>query len=135
MLILIALFLIFTSSKCQKDGDDCNRTIIIKNSSSQNIIYSTKGTLGTNPSKCVLTKRAELQPDELYNETLLRMCWDEELKYRNLEIYIVDPENFNQNGFYDCDSIPFYNIILQHYILTQIDIEMLSHNNWTITYP
>lgn len=130
-LLSILCLLILSASKCKKESKDCHYSIKITNKSSAKIIYSTKGTLGTDPSKCLLSKNAELNPNEVYDERL-RMCWEDELKYRNFEFYIVDPANFNQGGFYNCDSIEHYNTVLKHYVLTLDD---LKNNNFTVTYP
>ena len=130
-LVSTLCFLLLTASQCHKEGNDCHYSIKITNGSSAKIIYSTKGTLGTDPSKCLLSKNAELEPNESYEESL-RICWEDELKYRNFEFYIIDPANFNQEGFYDCDSIEYYNTVLSHYVLT---LEDVKNNNFTITYP
>jgi hypothetical protein len=129
--VFIALLFILSSSKCKKEGDNCHYGIVITNKSSSKVIYSKIGTLATDSSKCLLSKRAELQPNESYEETL-RMSWEVELTYRNLEFYIVDPANFNQGGFYNCDSIEQYNRVLKHYALT---LDNLKAMNFTVTYP
>jgi hypothetical protein len=130
---LILLILPLFSSKCKKEGDDCHYTITIKNEGIIKVIYSTV-LYYEDRTKCLLTRNSELNPTESYEEHL-RMCWENELKYRNFEFYIVDPSNFNEGGFYDCDSIEHKNSILRHYIITESDLANLKANNFTITYP
>lgn len=130
-ILFLLLALPLTSSKCKKE--DCNKVITIKNLSNQKVIYSTVLYDGSNPAMCFLTRNAELNPNETYDERL-RMCWEVELKERNFEFYIVDPANFNEGTFYNCDSIELRNIILRHYVITESDLDNLRANNFTITY-
>jgi hypothetical protein len=134
IIILLFLSLTLSASQCKKEGDDCHYGIKVLNKSSSKVIYSLKLSYGGDSLKCLLQSIAELEPNNFY-EQMLKMCWEDELKFRNFEFYIVDPSHFNAIGFYDCDSIEYYNTILKHYIITSNDIETLKANNWTITYP
>ena len=133
LLILVSM-LVLLSSTCKKEGEDCHKVITIINNSSSKVIYSTILYDALISSNCFLSKRAELDPYESYEESL-RMCWEDELEQRNYEFFIVDPLFFNEGGFYDCDSIEYKNTILKHYNLSVNDLEMLKENNFTITYP
>lgn len=126
--------IIFSASTCQKEEKNCHKTITVINNSNSKVIYSTILYDALNSSKCLLSKRAELEPDESYEENL-KMCWEDELKQRDFEFFIIDTLNFNESGFYGCDSIEYKNKILKHYILTKDDLEVLKQNNFTITYP
>lgn len=134
MFILFLCLILLSASTCQKEGKDCHKTITIINHSNSKVIYSTILYDALNSSNCLLSKRAELNPDESCEERL-KMCWEDELKQRDFEFFIVDTLNFNEGGFYDCDSIEYKNKILKHYILSKDDLEVLKQNNFTITYP
>lgn len=127
--IITVLFLTLSASLCNKE--ECHRTITIKNVSSQKVIYSSILYDGLNPSKCLLTKNAELNSNDFYIQES-RSCWEDRLKNRNFEFYIVDPSNFNTGSFYSCDSIEIKNTILKHYVLTLDD---LKQSNFIVTYP
>ncbi len=135
IIILLFLSLTLSASQCKKEGDDCHYEIKIINKSSSKAIYSIKASDGGDPSRCILNNIAELEPNATHIQQSYRSCWEERLKTRTFEFYIVDPSHFNAIGFYDCDSIEYYNTILKHYIITSNDIETLKANNWTITYP
>lgn len=117
---------------CRKEGKDCHHNVMIRNNSTNSVVYALKFTLGTDPSKCVL-QGSVLQP----NETILkdsRNCWENELSNGStFDFYIVDTAHFNnQNQFYTCDSIGIKNAVLKHYVLSLQD---LRNNNFVITYP
>ena len=132
-LLLIILMLPLFSAKCKKGDDDCHYTITIKNEGVEKVIYSTV-LYHDNRTKCFLTKNAELNPSESF-EQRIRICREDRLKHQNFEFYIVDNDGFSEGGFYDCDSIEYRNTILKHYVITQADLEQLRANNFIITYP
>lgn len=114
---------------CEREKD-CHRKIVIKNLSSQTIIYATILYNGEDTTQLVLTRNAEIKPYEQYND-LSRICWEDRLKNRKFEFYVADPAHFNIGGFYRYDSIYIKNKILKHYIVT---LEELILNNFVIVY-
>ena len=131
-ILFLFLILPLLASQCKKE--DCSKVITIKNNSDQNVIYSLVLTNGLNRSQCFLGRNAELHPNESYEQDI-RVCWELELMERDFEFYIIDPDGFNEGGFYSCDSIAFRNTVLKHYILTADDLDSLKAANFTITYP
>lgn len=129
--ILILSLLILSSSKCEKEGEDCHYDIVIKNNSNTDIIFAYK--FITIESKCKLDGREIKTSQKIIEDS--RTCWENKLSQGKLyESFILDPNNFNtsEDGFYDCDSIPYKNTILKHIVLT---LDELKANNFTITYP
>jgi hypothetical protein len=108
ILLILVSMLVLLSSTCKKEGEDCHKVITIINNSSDTIIFATKSYYYNNSlyTLCKL-EGLELIPNESYEESLLRMCWEDELEQRNYEFFIVDPLSFNEGGFYDCDSIEY----------------------------
>jgi hypothetical protein len=133
-IFLILLLIPLLSSKCKKERDDCHKKITIQNNSGDTVIYSMKSRSTMDITQCFFSKNAVLSSKDSYDEHL-RMCWEDELKERDFEFYILDPKNSNTGVYYDCDSIEQRNTILRHYIFTQNDLDNLKANNFTITYP
>lgn len=130
--VLIISLLILSSSRCEKEGEDCHYSITVKNNSDIDIIFAFPGYYN---SKCMLTRRAPVITSYQQNKYTSRSCWENILlNGRTQDVYFVDPNNFNtsEDGFYDCDSIPNKNTILKHIVLT---LDELKANNFTITYP
>lgn len=125
------LCLLLSASTCQKENDECHKTIKITNSSDSTVIYSTILYDGSNSSNCLLSKRAVLKTGERFEESL-RVCWENELKIRDFEFYIVDTSGFNDEGFYPCDSIEKRNTILKKYELSLEDLQM---TDFRVIYP
>ena len=132
-LLLILLIIPLFSSYCKREGDDCHRTLVIQNNSAENVILCHRLHLSAN-HECSLLRISDIAAGDFYNDRW-RDCWEDILKDMVLDYYIVDPANFNDGGFYDCDSIEYKNTILKHFILTEKDIPDLRETNFTITYP
>jgi|SRR5690554_2465985 len=128
------ILVILSAASCGKK-DDCVYKIKIQNNSSDTIIYSRKLTLGVDPTKCQLTIKARLSPDQSTEESLTNNCWEDKLKYTPFEFYIVNKDSINEGGFYDCDSINYYNDILRYYRFDEADIDSLKSVDWIIRYP
>lgn len=118
-----------------KEDSYCHHNLTVINKSDTTVIYAILAYTSADNEKCFLSKRAELMPNESYDEQLLTSCWEGDIETRGFEFYIVDPSKFNTADFYDCDSVRFKNKILEHYILTKADLSMLKASNFTIRYP
>ena len=131
ILILSFFSLLFLASTCQKEGEDCHRRIKIINNSTDSIIIAFKGYYGSS-GLCNLAGSI-LKTNDTY-ELTRNVCWESILANgQSEEIYIVDPNNFNEPGaFYDCDSIEIKNTVLKLYVLS---LEDLKKNKFTVTYP
>ncbi|PJB59612.1 MAG: hypothetical protein CO098_02495 [Bacteroidetes bacterium CG_4_9_14_3_um_filter_41_19] len=129
-LIFILLLFFFSASQCKKEGDDCHRSIRIVNNSDSTVIYSTILYNGINPSQCLLTEDAVISPKEYYIEYSI-VCLEDRLESSDYTFFIVDPQHFNDGGFYSCDSIEFKNKVLKHYVLTLDD---LKNSDFVVTY-
>lgn len=132
ILFMYMAFILFVSANCKRT-DNCHNNLLIKNSSSFSIIYSNVLYSGTSPNLCLLTKTSILEPGGFYNESL-RVCWEDELRYRSFDFYIVEIYGLDTNGFLNCDSIMMFNDVLHHYQLDHTDIDSLRSVNWTIHY-
>lgn len=128
MIILISVILM--SSTCKNEGEDCHRSIILKNKSNQDIMFGLN--IQNTSYKCNLSLRI-LKPDSIY-EFRLNECYENRLANGRIEeIYIVNPNHYNVPLiFYNCDSIEIKNTILKHYVLTLNDLRKM---NWLVTYP
>lgn len=132
--------LVLSASKCNKEDDDCHYNIVIKNNSSQSIIfailisgYGQPVPPPNSPIQCRLDGQ-EIKPGESYEYRPYNTCIENSMSSSDYEdIFIVDPNNFNDdNVWFSCDSVEYYNTLLKHYILTLDD---LKENNFTIIYP
>lgn len=133
-LLIISLLILLSSARCEKN-EDCTYDIKIQNNSSDTVIYSHKMTLGVDPSLCSLSIREKLLPSQSTEEYFNNTCWEDELRYRDFEFYIVHKDSINEGGFYDCDSIYYYNGILRYYSFDETDIDSLKSVDWIIRYP
>jgi len=128
--IIIFISLIFMSTTCKNEGEDCHRKIIIINKSNQDVMFGLKFQDPSN--KCNLSLMI-LKQDSIY-ELHSNECYERRLANgQTREFYIVDPNHQNiPLIFYNCDSVEIKNTVLKHYVLT---LEDLRKMNWTVTYP
>lgn len=130
----MVFLIILAASGCGKK-DDCIYNIKIQNNSSDTVIYSRKMTLGVDPTQCQLTIKATLSPGQSTQESLTNNCWEDKLRNTPFQFYIVNKDSINEGGFYDCDSIYYYNDILRYYRFDESDIDSLKSVDWIIRYP
>ena len=123
--------LILSASTCKKEGEDCHYYIQIKNNSANQIIAAIP--VLNADSKCRLDGKS-VNKGEQYDFRPFNFCIENSMTNNDtLEIYIVDPGHYNDPGvYYCCDSIEYYNTVLNKYVLT---LEDLKRNNFTISYP
>lgn len=118
----IFCLLIFLSSTCKKEGDNCHKNIIIKNNSAYTVLYALRFTTGVTNTKCFL-EGFNLTPNETVKYDS-KYCWEDKLSNgKTVEFYIVDPIKYNTKPFYNCDSIEIKNKVLKHYVLTLNDLK------------
>lgn len=129
-IIFFQITLLFAFSNCRTR--DCHKAITITNKSQDTVLYALVLTHGEDG--CRLTEEARLAPGDHHVQNL-RTCWEDELEFRNFEMYIVDPNSFYTGDFYACDSIPIKNTILKHFVLTKDDLPTLKTSEFTLTYP
>ena len=132
LLTILILCLLLGASDCQREGPNCHKSIFIQNKSQDTVIIATVSRKFST-SLCRLGGLQYL-PGQNF-EFYLRVCWEDELTYSSQQhvIYIVDPSHYNDlSYYYDCDSIEFYNHVLEKYTLT---LENLRANDFIITYP
>jgi hypothetical protein len=132
IIILLFVSLFFIASTCKKEGENCHYDIQIINNSANQIISAIP--IQNAVIKCKLDGK-KIEVNDTYNYYPFIGCIENSLQGNSstLEIYIVDPNHFNEPGvFYDCDSIEIKNTILKHYVLY---LEDLKENNFTVTYP
>jgi hypothetical protein len=129
-LFSLLCLLTLTASTCKKEGDDCHLEITILNQSNHSIIAAHKYI--DIYHKCILSGNVIL-PNESYEESS-KGCLENEMSSEHpYELYLIDPSHYNQpSGFYNCDSIEYYNEVLKHYVFT---IEDLKNEGFSITYP
>lgn len=130
---MVFLLIVLSASGCVKK--DCVWDLTIQNNSVDTVIYSRRMTLGIDPSQCKLVIREILTPGQSVEESITNTCWEDELRFRDFEFYIVHKDSINEGGFYDCDSIYFYNDIIKYYVFEESDIDSLKSVDWTIRYP
>jgi hypothetical protein len=128
--ILFLCILFLSASKCKKESDDCHKTIIIKNTTSSDVMYGWKSKHGND--KCYLSLTV-IKANDNY-DWFTRDCWEDLVDSdTHNEVYIVDPNHHNPLGIsYPCDSIYEKNTILKH---VKLSLEYLKKNNFTVTYP
>ena len=126
--LIISVFIIACASTCKKD-DDCHKIITVQNNSDSTVIISTVFT--DVDGNCVLSGESKESGNNYTFD--IRSCWEDRLSDgRAKEIYIVAPSNFNNEGFYPCDSIEFNNTVLRKY---ELSIEDLKASNFVINFP
>jgi hypothetical protein len=130
--LIISLSVLMSLAACEREGPNCHKAITLTNKSKDTVLYALILTHGQDG--CLLRQKARLAPGEQYVQDL-RVCWEDELEFRNFEMFIVDPDSLYTRDFYPCDSIPMKNKILKHFILTQDDLSTLKDNGFSITYP
>ncbi len=126
----IFCLLLFLSSTCKKESDDCHYSISIKNNTNKEIIAAIP--LNNSNNKCRLDGKI-INSASVYDYRPFNFCIENSLT-RNaiMHIYIVDTKFFNDsNIYYNCDSIEIQNKVLKHYVLT---LEDLKRDNFTIVY-
>lgn len=130
IILSVICLLILTANTCNNECDDCHREIIIQNNSEDSVIMASRF---YHYDLCAL-QGLTLKPGDTYTFDNKSRCWEDMLSNgRTKEVYIVDPEKFNNPIiFYNCDSIEEKNKVLKHYILTLDD---LKRSNFTVTYP
>lgn len=129
-LYLMICLLPLISGTCKKESPSCHHNIVIKNNSRDPVLYAERSITGVSSIKCLLQGFSIMPKEDIKYD--LKYCWEDALsKGKTFELYIVDPEQYNKNEFYDCDSIEIKNKVLKHYVLTLDD---LKRNDFTITY-
>ncbi len=130
ILVCPILFLGLLSSSCDRE---CTRILKLTNTGSDSLIVATK-LFGPNPNTCKLVPIDTVSAYES-GEIRLRHCWKGELEAANFEIFIVNPAQFNEGEFYQCDSIEIMNDILSYRNLTAADIPNLEVSGFELLIP
>lgn len=128
--IIIPLFcLILIASTCEKE--DCHYHITYKNESNKEVIFGIS--VPNSEGKCTIDGKL-IEVDSTFKYYPFNGCIDTRLRGNTspLEVYVVNPEDYKPNGYYDCDSISIKYDILKKYTLTY---EYLKQRDFTITYP
>jgi len=122
--------LLLTSSKCNKEGNNCHHFIRILNNSENKVLWGTVSN-GNNGCRINVHEIGSGVSDEYspYNS-----CIENRMSSNEIEsIYIVDPSYYNlPNDYYSCDSIYSKNKILKHF---ELSLEDLKSMDFTISYP
>jgi len=132
IVILTAVALTMTASRCGEDTEQCHKNIRIVNNSDKTLIMYTSfaypdSTL--NPKNN--TQRPVIKPHADYLDYW--GCVEGALNNRNehgVLIYFFIDNDVVEN--YPLDTISKYRMYLRQYNLT---IEGLQKDNWTVTYP
>ena len=129
-LLIIMIATISMAGNCEHEGPDCHFSILVINTSNKDIVCAKRFVNTSN--ECILSGSI-IKPSE-NQEIRLNDCWEKELANgRTEELYIVDPDHYNQpTVFYECDLIETNNTVLKHYSLT---LDVLKNSDFIITYP
>ena len=123
-------FLIFTSSTCKREGKNYHKAIIIHNKSNMLVIYAipfanSNGLCKLKGDTLLPNQKEEYEPFNSFIEDSMNSS-------DSINIFIVDPKNFNRpNSYYSCDSVNIKNTIFKQYKVT---LDYLKENNFTVTY-
>lgn len=129
----IVLLVLFSACDIAIEGKNCHKDLYILNESSDTIIVGQKAINGAN-GECFLDKAAVLNPGEHYTDHYSKNCV-EGIVMNGAEYYVVNPNHFNEQRFYDCDSLFVKNDVLKHFQLSGKDLDYLKANDFTLTYP
>lgn len=129
----IVLLVLFSACDIAIKGENCHKDLYILNESIDTIIVGRLAIYG-GTSECFLSKEAVLYPGADYKDHYSINCV-EGIVMAGIDYYIVDPDHFNQEQFYDCDSLFVKNDVLKHFQLSGEDLDYLKANDFTLTYP
>lgn len=133
IIFVILVFGILMWCDVALEGEYCHKDLFILNESSDTIIIGQKAINGAN-GECFLGKAAVLNPGEHYTDHYSIDCV-EGIVRNGAEYYVVNPNHFNEQRFYDCDSLFVKNDVLKHFQLSGKDLDYLKANDFTLTYP
>lgn len=124
---------IFVGCDVAIEGEDCHKDLTIVNESMDTVIISKLATYYEKPL-CFLSKEAVLAPGASYTDHYSKTCF-EGIVAAGTNYYAVDPDHFNEEHFYDCDSLLIKNTVLKHYALNASHLGELKKTDFTISYP
>jgi hypothetical protein len=135
MKYLVFLFfgIIFVSSTCVRDNENCHRTLILINDSDKAIYFHPSSsypdtlTLDYNPSEAGNDFKIEKNS---FKKDIYRSCIEGKFLIANkIRYFIYDAQTLETTPW---DTVKKNYMILKRYELTLQDLENM---NWTITYP
>jgi len=133
IILLILFTTILVGCDIAIEGENCHKHLTIVNESRDTVIISKRVTYSEKP-ECFLSRHATLLPGEEYEDHSSKTCF-EGIVAAGTNYYVVDPDHFNEEKFYDCDSMLIKNTVLKHYELNASHLGELKKTDFTITYP
>jgi hypothetical protein len=129
LLILLFAWPLMAVDCRKEEGPNCHYNIVFRNNSADSVV---RATIVPRDNLCYLN--GPVVPP-FSNDTIkyFRICIEGDITNHGPQnIYIVDRKKYNDQIYYNCDSIEVKNKVLKHYSLT---VEYLRENGFTINYP